>query len=426
MQRAFGHRPLLHALQLLGSLRRFGRDAVRGDPLRRAAGLLLALVAAPAAGQTNDHIFRSLRWWSDPLAARAAGLGGAAVALPDDTGAARANPASLTSLTRTEVAATLRRTGAGASRPAAGTIPSDPLGAHTALGHLAGAGRIGTRWAVGAQIAGTRQVRLRLDPRPLPDGLTDEGTLDAKVTAGGLAGAWHIGRALHLGARIDVTRASISGEYRRESPGQPAELRVGMGGAATRLAGGLGAVWEATRDVRLGISGSSGAGWDLDRTAVSPALMNATLDPGSTFRLRQPAVLSFGGCARLSRQVTAVAQLDRVRYGEIRDALSIRLGAHARADYALGDAWEPRAGLEVSVPFRSASLQLRGGYHRAANGALRYEGNDPVELASFLGTTPEDVVSAGASLATRGFRLDVAALFSDPGDQLLVGVTGRF
>lgn len=393
--------------------------------MRVPAAWLLALAAAPAAAQTNDHLFRSLRWWPDPLAARAAGLGGAVAALPDDTGAARANAANLTSLTSTEVSATLRHTGAGASDPAAGEIPSDPLGDHTTLGHLAGAGRIGTRWAVSASIGGTRQARIRLDPRALPDGLTDEGSLDLKITAGGVAGAWQIGQAFHVGAQVDVTRASVSGEYRRESPGRPAELRVGVGGGATRVAAGLGAIWEATPDVRLGIAGFTGSGWDLDRTAVSPAL-NVTLDPGSEFRLRQPALVSAGVCVRLSPQVTAVAQVDRVRYGEIQDVLSIRLGAHARSDYALADAWEPRAGLEVSFPFSSSSLQLRGGYHHVADGALRYVGTDAVEAASFLGTAPEDVLSAGASVATRGFRLDLAALFGHPGTQLLVGVTGRF
>ena len=393
--------------------------------MRVPLALVLLLGSAPADAQTNDHLFRSLRWWPDPPAARTAGLGGAAVALADDTGGALANPANLTSLTRTEVTASLRRTGEGASLPAAGTIASDPLGAHTTLGHLAGAGRIGTRWAVSAHLAATRQAKLRLDPRPLPDGLTDEGALDAKLTAAGIAGAWHIGRAIHVGARLDVVRASLSGEYRRESPGRPGELRVGMGGADTRIAGGLGAVWEAATNVRIGIAGSSGAGFSLDRTAVSPAL-NATLDPGSRFRVRQPAGVSLGTSVRLSRQVVVLAQLDRVRYAEIEDVLSIRLGAHARADYALDDAWEPRAGLEVSLPFRSASLQLRGGFHRVAAGAPRYVGSDAVEAASFLGTAPEDVLCAGASLATRGFRLDVAAQRSDPGTQLLVGVTGRF
>lgn len=393
--------------------------------MRVALTLGLLLAASGAGAQTNDHLFRSLRWWPNPSTARTAGLGGAAVALPDDTGGARANPANLTSLTRTEVTASLRHTGDGASRPAAGAIPSDPLGAHTTLGHLGGAGRIGTRWAVSASIAGTRQVRLRLDPRALPDGLTDEGTLDAKVTTGGIAAAWQIGHALHVGARLDGSRASVSGEYRRESPGRPAELRVGTGGASTRIAGGLGAVWEATSSVRLAIAASSGASYSLDRTAVSPAL-NVTFDPGSTFRLRQPAVVSAGASVRVSRQVTALAQIDRVRYSEIQDALAIRLGAHARADYALADAWEPRAGLEISIPFRSASLQLRGGYQHVAAGAPRYVGSDPVEAASFLGTAAESVVCAGVSLATRGFRLDVAGVRSDPGNQLLVGVTGRF
>lgn len=396
--------------------------------MRTSVLLVVLLAAVRADAQTNDHIFRSLRWWPDPLAARTAGLGGAAVALADDTGGALANPANLTSLTRTEVSMSLRRTRAGASRPASGTIPSDPLGAHTTLGHLSGAGRIGTRWAVSAHIATTRQAKLRLEPRALPDNRTDEGSLDERITAGGIAGAWQLGRAIHVGARLDAARASLSGEYRRESAGRPAEIRVGMGGGSTRLAAGLGGVWEASPWLRLGIAGMSGASYSLDRTAVSPELNGATLDPGSTFRVRQPAVLSLGTSVRLSRQVTALGQVDRVRYGEIRSALQIRYGANTRADYALSDAWEPRAGLEVSVPFSRASLQLRAGYVRVAAGALRFVGTAPngVEGLSFLGTAPENVMCGGASIATRGFRLDVAVQSSDPGTQLLAGVTGRF
>lgn len=395
--------------------------------MRPALGvLLLCACTAPAAAQTNDHFFRSWAWSADPSSARTAGLGGAAVALPDDVGAAQVNPANLTSLGKTEVTASLRHTSDGALVPSRdiGAVP-DALTAHTGLGMVAGAGRIGTRFAVAASLAGTRELHLVMEPRPLPDGLTDEGNLEARVTSGGVAGAWQIGRALHVGARIDASRASLSGEYRREAPSRAAELRVGTGGAATRVMGTLGALWEATPAVRLGVVAASGASYPLERTAVSPAL-GVTFDPGSTFHLRQPATLSLGACLKLSRQVSAVGQVDRVRYGEIQDNLSIRVGAHARSDYALSDAWEPRAGVEVSLPLQSASVQLRGGYHRAASGALLYVAGDPVEAASFLGSASEDVWSAGASVATRGFRLDVAGVWRHAGDQVLVGVTGRF
>ena len=177
--------------------------------------------------------------------------------------------------------------------------------------------------------------------------------------------------------------------------------------------------------MRVGAAATSGATFTFDRHSVSPA-QNVTLDPGSRYRLRQPPVIGAGACVRVSRHVTALAQLDRVRYGEIRSTLSIRQGAAARADYALDDAWEPRAGVEVSLPFRSVSLQVRGGWQRAAPGGLRYTGTDAVEAASFLGAPAHGAFSAGASLATRSFRLDVAGVTTDPGTQVLAGISGRF
>ena len=76
--------------------------------MRAALGtLLLAALAADAGAQTNDHFFRAWRFASDPLTARAAGMGGAVIALPDDTGGIEQNPANLTSLGKTEIAACL-------------------------------------------------------------------------------------------------------------------------------------------------------------------------------------------------------------------------------------------------------------------------------------------------------------------------------
>lgn len=384
------------------------------------------LLASAASAQTNDHFFRSWRFGVDAPAARTAGLGGAAIALPDDLGAVEQNPANLTSLGKTEASASLR-TIAEADATYAGRAPSrrDVFAGGSALAFAGAAGRIGTRWAVAASYAGIRRTRVELAPRALPDGLTDEGALETSFDALSLAGAWHIGRSLHVGARLTGARATAEGTYRREAPGRAADLRVDTSGSSNRLAGGLGVAWEATSAVRLAAAATSGASFTLDRRSVSPA-QNQTLDPGSRYRLRQPATIGAGVSVRATRHVTALAQLDRVRYGEVRDALSIRQGAAARADYALADAWEPRAGVEVSLPFRSVSLQLRGGWHRAAAGGLRYAGENETERESFLGAPPHSAFAGGASLATRSFRLDVAGVASAPGTRLLAGITGRF
>jgi len=393
---------------------------------RAAATVALLLLAPAARAQTNDHFFRAWRFASDPLTARAAGMGGAVIALPDDTGGIEQNPANLTSLGKTEVAASLRTTATSdASYPGHAPSLPDSFAGGSALAFAGASGRIGTRWAIGVSYQGTRQTRIELGPRRLPDGLTDEGALETSFETLSVAAAWHIGRSLHVGARLGGAHASAEGTYRREAAGSAAELRVDTSGGSTRLAGAVGIAWEAASAVRLAASATSGATFGLDRESVSPA-QDVTLDAGSRYRLRQPAVIGAGAWVRASRHVTVLGQLDRVRYGEIQSNLSIRQGAVARSDYALEDAWEPRAGVEVSLPFRSVSLQLRGGWQRAGAGGLRYTGTDAVEAASFLGAPAHGAFSAGASLATRSFRFDVAGVTSDPGTQVLAGISGRF
>jgi hypothetical protein len=128
-----------------------------------------------------------------------------------------------------------------------------------------------------------------------------------------------------------------------------------------------------------------------------------------------------------SLKLRLVAQVDRVRYGQIQSSLVIGQGARSREEYALDDAWEPRVGLEVSLPRRASSIQLRGGLHWQAPGALRYEGGDPLESASFVGGARSLVGAVGASLVTtRWLRLDVAAQFARERTQLAAGLAGRF
>ena len=344
-------------------------------------GLLAGLlgVAAGAQAQTNDHFFRSWRWTREEGTARAAALGGAALALADDGVAARANPANLTTLSRTEIAVHVLRRGS-ATTPA-----GDALSGGAALGSFSIAARLGARWAAGLYAADTRHARIAIPARRLPDGFTDEGGLEVRVREAGLAAAWQIADTVHAGGRVSLGHASVSGEYRREAAGEPARLRVGTGGSDARLTGALGAVWEPAARLRLAFAAERGNAWTLDRTAVSPWL-GATLDHGSHYRLRQPSVLGVGASIRLSRKLVAFGQADLVRYGEIQQALIIRQGAHARDDYRLADAWEPRAGLEVSLPFAKVSLQLRGGFERLAEGGLFYQGRDAVEQAAFPGS----------------------------------------
>jgi hypothetical protein len=143
--------------------------------------------------------------------------------------------------------------------------------------------------------------------------------------------------------------------------------------------------------------------------------------------VRQPRLLSAGVALQVSRKLLLTAQLDRVSYHDLQAGLVIGQGAHARAEYALADAWEPRAGIELSLPRKAVSLQLRGGVHWQSVAALRYTGEDPVEAAAFEGAPRKAVGAAGASVVTaRWLRFDVTARFGGERSELLVGTAVRF
>jgi long-chain fatty acid transport protein len=378
------------------------------------------LTATAASAQTNDAFFRSWRWTREEGSSRAAALGGAAIALADDSTAARANPAGLTSLSRIEIAVHVLRRGS-ATTPA-----GDGLAGGATLGSFSFGARLGTRVAGGLYAADTRHARIAMEPRPLPDGLMGDGSLEVHVREAGLAAAWQIGGNFHAGARVSVGHASIKGEYHREAAGEPARLRVGTGGSDMRVTGALGVVWQPAESLRLAAVAETGNAWELERTAESPWLRGAVLDPGSTYRLRQPSVLGVGAAVRLSRKLVAFGQMDRVRYGEIQSTLIIRQGAHSRDDYQLLDAWEPRAGLEVSLPLTKVSIQLRGGVERLAAGGLLYQGRDAAEQAAFPGSEARVAWTAGGALVTGSFRLDTTLRGAGERPAFLAGITARF
>ena len=387
----------------------------------RALLAVLLLGAAPLHAQTNDHFFRSWSWGRDEGDARAAALGGASLALADDSVLARVNPAGLPSLSRPEISVNVLR------RATASTAAGDTLSGGVTLGSFTAGARVGSRWTAGLYATDARHARITMDTRVPPDELIDRGSLEIRVREAGVSTGIQIAPGLYFGGRLGLGYASAEGEYRRDppTPTQLTRLIVTTSGSDARLTGGVSAVWEPTSRLRLAGALDQGNAWTLERKAQSPWL-GADLDTGSAYRLRQPSALRGGAALRLSHKVQAVAQVDRVRYSEIQSVLIIRQGAHAREDYQLADAWEPRGGLEVSVPFRTLSLQLRAGVERPAPGALAYEGGDPVEQETFTGMPARFGWTAGGSLVTGSLRLHVAARGGADRGAVLAGLNLRF
>jgi long-subunit fatty acid transport protein len=390
--------------------------------MKIAPAVLAALAAcAGAQAQTNDHYFRSWRWTEEAMAPRAMGLAGAMTAGAEDVSAAAHNPAGLAGLTQSEASASLlsRRAGEG--------LLGDALVSRTGIGFAGLAGRVGSRLVLAGTLSETQARRVRLNAAlELPDGVPETGELEAVVTELGLAVAWRLTPGVHLGARITGARLALDGEYDREPPSGPVELRVASTADVTAVGGAFGLVVQPARRVKLGLSAAPGRHWRVTRTAVSP-LLGSVLDAGSGFDLRQPSVVSAGVSVEASLKLRLTAQVDRVGYGEIQSALVIGQGARRREEYALEDAWEPRVAVELSLPRRAFSFQLRGGLHWQATGTLRFQGADPLETATFVGDERSLVGAAGLSLVTtRWLRIDVAAQFAHERNAFAAGLAGRF
>lgn len=404
-----------HPTSLVGPLR-----GLSSSVSAMGAFLLCLSTGSMVHAQSNDHIFRSWRWAEDIPAPRAAGLAGAFVAVADDSSAAFLNPAGLTLLPKTEISAGLLRRGAG------GSALADNLTANIRLGSIGGAGLLTEKWAIAAYLNEPRHVESTLSAIVLPDGSQDTGYIEATVRGVGAAVGWKPSQHVRLGLRLNVSHLRTVGASSRHTSEGAEDLRVGVASGASRMTGNLGVLIEPVDRIRAGLVIQSGASWAVERTAINPQL-GVVLDEGTDFIVRAPAVVSGGMSVRLSDRILISGQLDYVRYGEIQSVLAVRQGSALRSDYHLDNAFEPRAGVEFSLPVNSISLQVRGGVHSQGPGSLAYEGPDAAEVAVFRHSGRRLLMSTGCSLVWRsGMRGDFAATFGGDRRMFSAGLAARF
>lgn len=370
----------------------------------RATLVAGALVLAPAlaSAQTSDALWRSWQALDDVTEARAAGLGGAVVAVADDAATVRYNPAGLTRLPGHEAAASVIYRGEG-TRP-----NHDQLGAATRLGSLAGSLLVSDRWAVGGFVAQSAHQHISL---------TNAGALEMDTVDAGGAVAWHPAERLHLGVRLVVRHLRLSGAATQDG------LTVGTASNADELAGDAGILMELTPQLWGAISYRRGVRWsEIERTAVT--IEGVTVDAGSAYQLALPSVAAAGLAWRPSPRWIVAAQLDYVALSEVDDTI----GTASPQDYRLEDTFEPRLGAEYSLPLDgSLTVQFRAGVHYRASRAFEYAGAAADIRAEWPGDDSTVVGSGGASVVTRaGHRLDVAAVFGGGRTALLAGAAVRF
>jgi hypothetical protein len=363
----------------------------------RLALLSLVGVALPlsAGAQTDDPVFGG--WRANPLTvgSRAAGMGGAFVAIADEARAAFVNPAGLTQIPVTEV-----------------SVSS------------------GLPWVSAA--TGRQRIRVAAyytkgEQEPPPA----QGTLELPSLQ---PAVWEVGAALgvqpssrvRLGAAVAYRKLRIE-EEGRPRQGEPLHPLVGQEDGQVRFTLGMmvdlmPATVVGSSPLKLGASIQPGVTWSFPPR------------PGDTaaVEIRRPTLSSVGLAWRASSAWSFTGQFDVIRYHEVVDALRRNVGEVAGRDFGLSNAFEPRVGAEFATPLRCGcgTVKVRAGLHYQSPGTLHFDGSDPELRTAFPVRSRRTTVTLGASFFAEHFgnalRFDLDSRDVLDGPALSAGVVWRF
>lgn len=347
-----------------------------------------------AAAQTDAPVFGE--WRANPLTvgSRAAGMGGAFVAIADDARAAVVNPGGLTQIPVIEISASSGRPWVSA----------------------AGGPR---RMRVAAYFTTSEQEQLPVEDRPRIG-------LQPAIWEIGIGAGYQPFRRIRVGAAVAYRHLRIEEEGRGPVNGsQPVDSLVGREDAQVRVTFGtmvdlIPASVIGASPLKLGLSVQPGVTFEVPRPAADPV------------DIRRPSVVSAGLAWRASNAWSLTGQADILRYQEVVDALRRNVGETASRDFRLGNAVEPRLGAEFATPLRCGcgTVKLRGGLRYESPGTLEYAGADPDLRDAFRVRSWRTSVTVGASLFAEHFgnavRIDLDSLDLLDGPTLSVGVVWRF
>jgi long-chain fatty acid transport protein len=441
---------------------------------------ILALAASPAAMAITDSDVNSVIPFNfaNP-GARSLGMGGAFLALSDDSTAAYTNPAGLSQLLEPEVSIEGRHTAFSVPYLNGGSYSVDPFDRSGLNSANADSTRNNVsflavtfpheRWS----FAFYRNEILRydntfggsLDPTTVDiAGLgTDDifpiaGRQSVKIVDYGFSTAFRVSDTVALGAGLSYYRFNIDATVGRftdntfyTTAGQLLNTQEQFG-SDNDIGFNLGALFKLNEHWSAALAFRRGPEFQYD--ARSTLLLSGATDPPtpvdppltldlSNVRFKVPDVWSMGLSWRPTDAWRINFDVDRVMYSQVSDNIDslFAFDAATLERLAIPDGTEYHLGAEYTFAQMDHPVSLRAGVWRDPRHSLSYRGNpvtDPgyappgqigsLALAAVFGVSKgaQTHASLGAGIAFKQFQIDFGADFSDLIDTYSLSAVWRF
>jgi long-chain fatty acid transport protein len=404
--------------------------------------LAIALIAIPmsAANLDTNELLRQFQFNLSNPGAKSLGMGGAFIGQADDASAAEANPAGLTSITRSEATVEFRRSETSQIINAGGFAPTFELD------EVSGSA---TSVSFASVVLPMRSTVFALyyheplnfeqsasTPRAVAvPGATGGEALfpgdyrvDYSIRTFGAAAAWRFG-PLSVGAgakyqSLDSDAVADSYEFSDatlQRIGNQPILTLGTRGSASDVTYTAGARLGFER-FSIGAVYESGADYDTQDYCVGDFCPAATAS--SSFNT--PDVLGAGISVRPFSQLTVNVDVVNVGYSSLTEGFQPMF--ENPEDFRIDDATELHVGAQWTVLTGPAPLAIRAGYWKDPAHALRFIGDrtDVNSLTAAIypadGGDDVDHVSVGLGYLGSKFQINAAYDHADTGDTAAISV----
>jgi long-subunit fatty acid transport protein len=424
---------------------------------KRARVALMAVVLVGALGATRDaaaqvdyEIISALQFNFSNPGARSLAMAGALTGAGDDATGAWTNPGGLTNISRPEIGFEFRGFDYSTLFVNGGRFNGTPsgLGVDTVSGVNFGESqeRTNSLSFVSAVLPRSRLAFAfyRTEVANFETAIETDGVffnnangapvrirpvlgfLDTKVSNIGGSAAVRLTDQVSVGVGLSVYQfelQSLGQRFAARSTGTlPQDLQPGfflgpplytdanlivseiIEGDDTAFGVNVGASFNPSDKVRIGVSYRQGPAFDIDYSRVLP---DGSLETSGDSEFRLPDVLSIGFLLRPSASLNIAFDYRRVGYSRMTEGMEVVIGNESPDDFFAEDANEVRGAVEFLRPIGASILALRGGVWLDPDHRIQYRGSDIANSILYTAGDDEVHVTAGAGIViNNAFQID--------------------